>query len=72
MSENCMRVVVKMTPLPPNGLKTTKKRCNFIKNFISENIKSPYKEYNYIVQNNDTLEKILKKYKIKNLSLIHI
>ena len=37
-----------------------------IKELIFENIRSPYKEYNYTVKNNDTLEKILKKYNIDN------
>jgi murein DD-endopeptidase MepM/ murein hydrolase activator NlpD len=32
--------------------------------FIFQNIKSPYEEYNYTIQNNDTLEKVLKKFKI--------
>ena len=35
-----------------------------IKDLIFENIKSPYKEYSYTVKNNDTLEKVLKKYNI--------
>ena len=39
---------------------------NNIKKYISENLKSPYKEYVYIVENNDTLEKILKKYDVTN------
>jgi|TARA_B110000285_G_scaffold233591_1_gene307860 murein DD-endopeptidase MepM/ murein hydrolase activator NlpD len=37
---------------------------NNIKEYIFENLNSPYKEYNYIVENNDTIEKILKKYNI--------
>jgi murein DD-endopeptidase MepM/ murein hydrolase activator NlpD len=40
-----------------------------IKEFIFENLKSPYKEYNYTVQNNDTLEKVLKKYNIDNVEI---
>jgi len=40
-----------------------------IKEFIFDNIKSPYKEYNYTVENNDTLEKILKKYNIDNADI---
>ena len=40
-----------------------------IKGYIYENLNSPYKEYNYTVENNDTLEKILKKYKIKNTEI---
>jgi len=37
-----------------------------IKEFVFKNLNSPYREYNYIVENNDTIEKILKKYKISN------
>ena len=40
-----------------------------IKDFIFENIKSPYKEYNYTVESNDTLEQVLKKYKISNIEI---
>ena len=35
-----------------------------IKNSIFENLKSPYKEYYYTVENNDTIEKVLKKFNI--------
>ena len=34
--------------------------------FLFSNIKSPYKEIDYVINNNDTVEKILKKYKIRN------
>ena len=37
-----------------------------IKDFIFENIKSPYKEYTYTVKNNDTLEKVLSRYNVSN------
>jgi murein DD-endopeptidase MepM/ murein hydrolase activator NlpD len=37
-----------------------------IKEYIFENLNSPYKEYSYIVKNNDTIEKILKKYSVDN------
>ena len=37
-----------------------------IKEYIFENLNSPYKEYSYIVKNNDTIEKILKKYSVNN------
>jgi murein DD-endopeptidase MepM/ murein hydrolase activator NlpD len=40
-----------------------------IKEFILENINSPYKEYNYTVKNKDTLEKVLKKYDISNTEI---
>ena len=39
---------------------------NNIKEYILENIKSSYKEYNYTVRNNDTLEKVLKNYDVPN------
>tara|TARA_B110001452_G_scaffold95104_1_gene78596 strand:+ start:237 stop:1541 length:1305 start_codon:yes stop_codon:yes gene_type:complete len=39
---------------------------NNIKEFAFENVKSPYKEYDYTVKKNDTLEKVLKKYNISN------
>ena len=35
-----------------------------IRRYIFENLNSPYKEYNYTVKNNDTIEKILKKYNV--------
>ena len=37
---------------------------NNIKEFVFDNIRSPYKEYSHNVKNKDTLEKILKKYNI--------
>ena len=43
-----------------------------IKEFVFKNIKSPYKEYNYTVENNDTLEKVLKKYNISNTEINNI
>jgi murein DD-endopeptidase MepM/ murein hydrolase activator NlpD len=45
---------------------------NNIKNFIFENIKSPYKEYEYSVKNNDTLEKVLRKHDIGNIEINNI
>ena len=43
-----------------------------IKEYIFENLNSPYKEYNYIVKNNDTIEKILKKYNVDNEDINNI
>jgi len=40
-----------------------------IKEFVFKNVKSPYKEYNYTVENNDTLEKVLKRYDIDNTEI---
>ena len=37
-----------------------------LKNYILNKVKSPYLEYDYVVKNNDTIEKILKKFSIKN------
>ena len=37
-----------------------------LKNFLISNLKSPYKEYKYIIKNNDSIEKILNKFNIKN------
>ena len=36
-----------------------------LKDYILNNLKSPYLEYEYVVQNNDTIESILKKFSIK-------
>ena len=35
-------------------------------NYLVSKINNPYEEVNYIIENNDTIEKILKKYNIKN------
>jgi murein DD-endopeptidase MepM/ murein hydrolase activator NlpD len=43
-----------------------------IKEYIFENLNSPYKEYNYIVENNDTIEKILKKFNITDEDINNI
>ena len=37
-----------------------------IKEYIFENLNSPYREFNYVVQNNDTIEKILKKHNVNS------
>ena len=37
-----------------------------LKDFLVSKINSPYEEINYIIQNNDTLETILRKFKVKN------
>ena len=40
-----------------------------LQNYFISKIKSPYEEINYVIENNDTIEKILKKYKIINKDL---
>ena len=37
-----------------------------LKNYILNQIKSPYLEYDYVVKNNDTIDSILKKFSINN------
>ena len=56
------------TNLKENNFNSFLKSDEFgnIKEFVFDNIKSPYKEYTYTVKNNDTLEKILKKFNISN------
>ena len=41
-------------------------------NFLISKINSPYKEINYSIQNNDTVEKILKRFNIKNEDIRNI
>ena len=51
-----------------NNLKETIKSNEFsnLTNFLTSKINSPYEEINYVIKNNDTIEKILKKFKIKD------
>jgi len=62
------------TALKENNFNSFLKSNEFsnIKEFVFKNIKSPYKEYNYTVENNDTLEKVLKKYNISNTEINNI
>ena len=41
-------------------------------NFILSKIRSPYEEKSYIIKNNDTIEKILKKFNVKNEDIKNI
>ena len=43
-----------------------------LKNYLLNQIKSPYFEYDYIVKNNDTVESILKKFSIKKKEISFI
>ena len=51
-----------------NNLTKVAKSSEFsnLTNYFISKINSPYKEINYVIKNNDTIEKILKNYKIKN------
>ena len=50
------------------NLKEITKTNEFIslKNFLTSKINSPYEEIEYIIQNNDTVEKILKNFQVRN------
>ena len=41
-------------------------------NFFISKINSPYEEIEYVIKNNDTVEKILKKYKIRDIDIKNI
>ena len=43
-----------------------------LKNYLLNQIKSPYFEYDYIVKNNDTMESILKKFSVKKKEISFI
>ena len=51
-----------------NNLKEISQNSEFsnLSNFLISKINSPYKEINYVIKNNDTVEKILKNYKVRN------
>jgi murein DD-endopeptidase MepM/ murein hydrolase activator NlpD len=59
------------TKLKENNFNSFLKSDEFsnIREFIFRNIKSPYREYNYTVENNDTLERVLKKYDIDKIEV---
>ena len=45
---------------------TKNKEFSSLTNFFISKINSPYEEIGYVIKNNDTIEKILKEYKIRN------
>ncbi len=57
-----------------NNFNTFLKSSEFknIKNYIFENINSPYKEYSYSVQKNDTIDKVLRKFAVDNNDIKNI
>ena len=56
------------------NLKEITKTSEFsnLTNFFISKINSPYKEISYIIQNNDSLEKILRSFKVKNDEISNI
>ncbi len=57
-----------------NNFKEITKTSEFanLTNFLLSKINSPYDEINYVIKNNDTVEKILKNYKIKKEDITSI
>ena len=51
---------------------TTTSEFSNLANFLISKINSPYEEINYIIKNNDTVEKILKKFKVKKEDIKNI
>ena len=47
-----------------NNLKSSNEVMSFT-NYLLKNLKSPYVEHNYIIQNNDSIEKILNNYNVE-------
>ena len=45
------------------------KELSELKKFVIEKLKSPYKEINYTIQNNDSMQKILKKHNIESTEI---
>ncbi len=60
--------IEKKNKINTNNLKEITKTSDFLnlKNFLTSKINNPYEEISYIIKNNDTVEKILKKFKIRN------
>ena len=50
----------------------TNNQTILLKNYILNQLKSPYLEYDYVVQNNDTIESILRKFSIKNNQIVFV
>ncbi len=61
-------IIEKKNKTNANNLEEITKTSEFLsfKNFLISKINSPYEEINYIIKNNDTVEKILKKFKVDN------
>ena len=60
--------IIKKNSEYSNNLKEISKNNEFsnFTNFLLSKINSPYEEINYLIENNDTVEKILKKFNIRN------
>ena len=63
-----LNIINKKNELNRNNLEEISKSNEFLNlsNFLISKINSPYREINYVIKNNDTVEKILKNFKIRN------
>ena len=63
-----LNIINKKNELNRNNLEEISKSNEFLNlsNFLISKINSPYQEINYVIKNNDTVEKILKNFKIRN------
>ena len=72
--------VIIMNSINQNSLKQSENLNSIYKteeffnlsNFFLSKINSPYKEINYTIQNNDSIEKILRKFEVNNNDIIQI
>ena len=57
-----------------NSLNETLASDEFInlKEYIYKNLQSPYREFDYIIQNNDTIEKILNKFDVEKKEIQYV
>jgi len=64
-------LIQKKNDAEKNNLKEITKNTELsnLTNYLISKINSPYEEINYVIKNNDTVEKILKKYKIRNVDI---
>ena len=51
---------------------TNDKEFSILKDFLISKINSPYQEINYLIKNNDSVEKILKRFKVKDEDIKNI
>jgi len=60
--------IIKKNKENQNNLKTISKSNEFsnLTNYFISKINSPYEDVSYLIKNNDSIEKILKKFNIKN------
>jgi murein DD-endopeptidase MepM/ murein hydrolase activator NlpD len=65
-------LIEKRNSINENNLKEITKSNDFsnFTNFLLNKISSPYEEINYVIKNNDSVEKILKKFNVRDIDII--